>query len=339
MRYIKTERLGVIETDKIITKDIGWIFREQPIIDVGLDAIIEEVSDDAPTGRFLAVQIKTGLGNFYTTDKALTHYVSHIHYNYWLNLSIPIILVAHLPDQNETYWQEINESNLKKKWKIEIPFSQKLNAKSRERFNSLLSSHIETNFKLYDDQEQDDDDDDFSIMEDVKCIHEATNSINRITEITKNQTDITNQLSDKIKAFTDSGISITSPPVSASIKGFANSLMITSKRMENEIDLFSHLYSRGIFTFEKIILRLHLQGMKLNDLDIYNKSISNVLPMLEYAISSFSNLKKTASEFSLNNAAFKEAKKQYVEILDLFCSELMAAKSLTENLVEKINNL
>lgn len=43
MRYNFTERLGVIETDRIVTKTLGWIFREQPIVDVGLDPIIEQI--------------------------------------------------------------------------------------------------------------------------------------------------------------------------------------------------------------------------------------------------------------------------------------------------------
>ncbi|WP_461491568.1 DUF4365 domain-containing protein, partial [Pontibacter sp. HJ8] len=39
-RYSSTERLGVIATDTIVTKDLGWIFREQTIVDVGIDALI-----------------------------------------------------------------------------------------------------------------------------------------------------------------------------------------------------------------------------------------------------------------------------------------------------------
>jgi hypothetical protein len=37
MRYNQTERLGVVETDLIVTKKLRWIFREQPIVDVGID--------------------------------------------------------------------------------------------------------------------------------------------------------------------------------------------------------------------------------------------------------------------------------------------------------------
>ncbi len=101
-RYSNTERLGVVETDRIVTKYLGWIFREQPIVDVGLDAIIEQSEDGNPMGRFIAIQIKSGKDNFHDSEKYLTHYVSHIHYNYWLNLEIPIILVAHLPETEKT---------------------------------------------------------------------------------------------------------------------------------------------------------------------------------------------------------------------------------------------
>ena len=69
-RYNRTERSGVIETDRIVTNQFGWIFREQPIVDVGIDALIEQVEDGNPTGRFLAVQIKTGAGNFFSISRA-----------------------------------------------------------------------------------------------------------------------------------------------------------------------------------------------------------------------------------------------------------------------------
>ena len=59
-RYTPTERIGINEVEKVIIKNIGWIFREQPIADVGIDAIIEQVENGEPTGKFIALQIKTG---------------------------------------------------------------------------------------------------------------------------------------------------------------------------------------------------------------------------------------------------------------------------------------
>jgi hypothetical protein len=114
MRYNNIERLGVIETDKIVTKHLKWIFRELPVVDVGIDAIIEESENGNPTGKFIAAQIKTGKGNFYISDKSIIYYASRVHYYYWLNLNIPIIIIAHFPDEEETYWEHIQESTFRK---------------------------------------------------------------------------------------------------------------------------------------------------------------------------------------------------------------------------------
>ncbi|WP_149206761.1 DUF4365 domain-containing protein [Flavobacterium johnsoniae] len=140
-RFDPTERIGVNATERIITKNLGWIFREQSIADVGIDAIIEQVENGEPTGKFIAIQIKSGIGNFYRNEKNLTYYVSNVHYNYWLNLNIPIILVAHLPDEDETYWQQINLENLKK---------SKKDGKLRFHLNSNLMKNLKIDFlKFY----------------------------------------------------------------------------------------------------------------------------------------------------------------------------------------------
>ncbi len=83
-RYSPTETIGVHAVGYIVAKELGWIFREQPIVDVGVDAIIEQCEDGNPTGRFIAVQIKSGAGNFYISKNKnrITYDASHIHYNY-----------------------------------------------------------------------------------------------------------------------------------------------------------------------------------------------------------------------------------------------------------------
>jgi len=341
MRYDKTERLGVIATDSIITNDIGWIFREQPIIDVGLDAIIEEVIDNEPTGKFLAVQIKSGQGNFYISENFLAHYISNIHYEYWMNLSMPIILVAHLPQENETYWQLISEKNIKKtkkRWKIEIPYSQKLNEKSKSILTNLLSKQNDASFNIYIGEE-DEEDNEFSLLEDIKCLSEATTSINKLAEINHDLTEIANSFNEKILFYGKQGLSDKSPQVYSSYKGFANSIKIISKRTENEIEIFSHLYSVGIFTFEKIILKLHYHQIKAMDFGADLSPIDNLPETIEFTLDTFISLKNTMSTLSINHPSFKEAKKQFLEVMELMCSELKVAKTITENLVFKIHEL
>ena len=70
MRYKSKERVGVYSVAKIFTENLGWIFREQPINDFGIDGFVEitrirlNLKDLIPTGRLLGVQIKSGKSFF-----------------------------------------------------------------------------------------------------------------------------------------------------------------------------------------------------------------------------------------------------------------------------------
>ncbi|EKT4502750.1 MULTISPECIES: DUF4365 domain-containing protein [Pseudomonas] len=122
-RYSETERIGVSAIESIVARELKWIFREQMIADMGIDAHLELVEDGQPTGKLIGLQIKTGPGNFTVKDESLVYYGSIEHREYWLNHSLPVIIVAHLPETGETCWAHVSEENIEltpKAWKIEI---------------------------------------------------------------------------------------------------------------------------------------------------------------------------------------------------------------------------
>lgn len=140
-RHSPTERIGVNATEAAVIKDLGWIFREQAISDMGIDAHIEPVSEGNPTGQLIGVQIKTGLSHFKEKDNNLIYYGSLVHLDYWLRHSLPVILVAHLPESKITYWVHVNADSTQKKersWRIEIPKSQKLDKYSASKLLAIL---------------------------------------------------------------------------------------------------------------------------------------------------------------------------------------------------------
>ncbi len=140
-RYSKTERVGVNAVEKIVLDEFGWIFREQPIADVGIDAHIELVEDGNPTGKLVAVQIKTGASHFKDRRDAIVYYGSISHLEYWTGHSLPVILVAHLPDSNQTLWVLIHEStvvNTQSRWKIEIPKTNIFGGPSKNEISKIF---------------------------------------------------------------------------------------------------------------------------------------------------------------------------------------------------------
>lgn len=132
---MSVERIGVATTERIINQ-MGLIFREQPTDDYGIDAQIETIEEGYPTGKLIAVQIKSGESFFSEiTSDSIIYRGERKHYDYWLNHSLPVIIVLYDPTNDECYWNVVNPKTAtltKKNWKIEIPFSNLLKkAKSK----------------------------------------------------------------------------------------------------------------------------------------------------------------------------------------------------------------
>jgi hypothetical protein len=59
-----TDREGVAIFQRIVSRDLGWIFREQTVVDQGVDGQVEVAIEGHGTGRLIAVQIKSGSSYF-----------------------------------------------------------------------------------------------------------------------------------------------------------------------------------------------------------------------------------------------------------------------------------
>ncbi|KXL53778.1 hypothetical protein CLNEO_10040 [Anaerotignum neopropionicum] len=127
----ETGRIGVHECGLLIER-MGFIFREQLTSDYGIDAIIETRTNDYASGKMIAVQIKSGDSYFKEIKDDFVIYRGEIkHFNYWLNHSLPVIIVLYSPTSRKCIWQTINKQTAKTTgngWKIRIPFQQELEA-------------------------------------------------------------------------------------------------------------------------------------------------------------------------------------------------------------------
>lgn len=120
----QTERLGVAELDYFFSKH-GWLFREQPTHDYGIDAHIEIVKNQRPTGKMVAVQIKSGT-SFFSEEKedSFIFRADDKHITYWIGHSMPVILVIYNPYTKQAFWKHISRDHIEKtgkNWKTNIP--------------------------------------------------------------------------------------------------------------------------------------------------------------------------------------------------------------------------
>jgi hypothetical protein len=102
----KVASAGVTHTRLAIEDALGWLFRDQPTEDYGIDAHAEIVDGEDVRGRLLALQIKGGKswfsepgpgGRWFRPDAA--------HVRYWTNHSLPVVVVLCHPETNRCHWQ------------------------------------------------------------------------------------------------------------------------------------------------------------------------------------------------------------------------------------------
>ncbi|MEU4235547.1 DUF4365 domain-containing protein [Nonomuraea sp. NPDC026600] len=123
-------QLAVAFTSMEVLGRLSWAFRPQDLLDYGIDAHVEIRDGTVPTGRLLALQIKGGSSWFSEpTANGWIYRPSAKHVNYWLDHSLPVIVVLVDLEERVAYWEHVTHKTalkVKKKYKIEIPRTQTL---------------------------------------------------------------------------------------------------------------------------------------------------------------------------------------------------------------------
>jgi len=136
-----TDRSGVAAVQKLVLDRLGWLFREQPISDFGIDAHIEDVKRSEATGLLIGMQIRSGPSYF--KEESGDAYVfrgNREHLDYWLNHTLPVVVVLYNPDTDQAYWQVVNENTVTstgKGWKLEVPKRNLLDASAIHELRRL----------------------------------------------------------------------------------------------------------------------------------------------------------------------------------------------------------
>ena len=337
MRVNLTERKGVNEADRIFTSEIGWIFREQPIVDVGIDALIEKLTGGNPSGKFLAAQIKTGEGSFKIYEKELTLYVGKIHYHYWLNLCLPIILIAHFPNSKNTYWQHITEKHLvktKKNWKLIIPKSNILNKKAESKLSEILYKTDKSGDSivgLYNGNIEPDGL--FDLLEKISCITDSADSLRIIGEVLGKLKEDLDHSTTRFDEFNRLNISGSDPRYKATLKTVAKQINIASQRIENESDIYAESISEGFSAYEKALIALFY-------VDSSNRGLVASIPTLEFlksqiesAIIEFESMKNKVSRLPRN---LRDARDRFVLTLESLIIEFNLSKEMIDKFLNRI---
>ena len=140
-KYHQQGDSGLYNVGKVITDELGWIFRPQENRDYGIDALVEVVENNQTRGELLALQIKSGQSWLKEqTKEGYIHRNDTDHLDYWSKYPIPVLIIIHDPSDNSIYWQIITKNTIYKQpkgWKILLPFTNRLDKENTEKLHSF----------------------------------------------------------------------------------------------------------------------------------------------------------------------------------------------------------
>ena len=104
---IKKGKLGVNYVTDVVDRCDCYFNKIEQENDIGIDGIIEFTQNGVPTGKCIAVQIKTGK-SFINTKKECIIPIGG-HYEYWKNYCMPVYGIVYILDDNIAYWIDIKQ--------------------------------------------------------------------------------------------------------------------------------------------------------------------------------------------------------------------------------------
>lgn len=109
-RNLRQERAGILAVAAEINR-LGLIWRETPMVDVGIDAQIEMVAADGTvTGQLLAAQVKSGASYLKDAGDAWRFHLRNKHRFYWERFPVPVLLFLHSPADGAIYWADVRQA-------------------------------------------------------------------------------------------------------------------------------------------------------------------------------------------------------------------------------------
>ena len=328
-RFRPTERIGLVKAEAAVLEHLSWILREQPIVDVGIDALIEKCDSGNPSGRFVAAQVKSGAGNFTIAKERITHYVSNVHYHYWTNLNIPMILIGYVPEDDECYWSDISPKTLKQtdtQWKLVISKGSKLNRSAKVPLENILVSF--NGGDPYSQILDFDYDTEFSeeyeaFSESIPCVENIKQSIVKLGSFFEKSAVNNARLLSQ-------GYDQSAPQVKGSVKQQSKRIVSDTRRLRNEIRIFARSFPEEFYVVEKL---LYAQITKGNALPKQLKDQINIMPnKISNAVSGIQTMRNAAKIQSKEFPVMNEAIREVGNVLDLLISEFEDAGNLVRRI-------
>lgn len=141
-----TTRLAINAVEKVFLRDFKWSFRRLPGSSIGVDARVDILDEGSPTGRFLALQIRS-MPSREENGGDYIYRGENNHLDYWTKHSLPVYLVVVDLESGLMLWQRVEKwlcEETETGWSIAVPVTNVLDASARLGFDEAIVSDPES---------------------------------------------------------------------------------------------------------------------------------------------------------------------------------------------------
>lgn len=138
-------RSAIEAVEKAFVKDFKWFLRRMPESDIGIEARAEILDSERPTGRFMALHIRSE-ASCVREEGGYLYHGSKDHLDYWSRHALPVYVIIAGSQDRPIVWQRVERSvcrETESEWSIIVPQTNILDASARLCFEEAISSEPE----------------------------------------------------------------------------------------------------------------------------------------------------------------------------------------------------
>lgn len=329
-RFNTNEHIALYKVGLIVLSDLGWVYRTQPVGDVGMDALVEETLEGNPSGRFLMFQVKSGLADGYEDKLNYYLYLTQTHYQYYTNVEMPVIIVLCFPHNQIAHWSVLNESSIRKtpsKFKVALSKNKQLGKPSIQELTALLDQWTEvkrTSQGLQVHKRSIDE-----LLHDAHGLENCVPHLLSIAEAQRAFSSTTEGLTKKVTEFAQRRLTHESLQLKQTHSQFNRALLNLAKAINLHTHSFVDAFTLSGSAIENL-LQLFLPHIppEFPEAQTLLDSMIGLRTEMDSALPKVESLLRTVELFPTSYRLIRPGRNEATKAIDYLVNELRASRSL-----------
>lgn len=289
-------------------------------------------------GRFIMVQVKSGLGNVHEAKNNFTYYLTAVHYEYYMRVAMPVILTLYIPGERTVVWAPINRRTVgpaRLQWKLTISKHDVLQAGSTEELVRILDTFRKDDaYALLDEIKSRSLDE---LIEDAALLPKSTQALLAIAGVHRAFADRMKELLAELDACIARRLGFDSPQIKNIFVSFNKALLVFAKDQKPFIQEFVEYFSISTSAVHGLVSSDVVLQLFGDSLPAIRVSCESLLEAIDVNKPKIEKLLGTIDVVTKKNRALRTGRQEATQVVATLISELDASRVLVAGVISAIH--